>query len=258
MPTVASSPVSIAFQVTARPPRDLITARISSQSARRTRIDPDTTPGTSHGVRTVCGHASCTVGGAASAPVAATRSIHRPGSTGQVSVARPAPVACATHMSEPVGSGPAEAVAVPGTPAAAVVLGLGLAGGVAVEALDDAVGPLAVGAVVEALVGVATASACQLASPVTRVMRSDPTQPFTSVSRPMAITTGPDPGTLAVTVTGCPASDSTPGSATSTVVPAVAVVVAARTDPARHTVAEAMPRAMSTAPRTPRRRTVSR
>ena len=162
-------------------------------------------------------------------------------------------------MSEPVGSGPAAVVGEPGTPAAAVAPGLATA---AAEALDDTAGPLdvgdAVGDAVGEAVGVATASVCQLASPVTCVTRSDPTQPVTSVSRPIAITTGPDPGTLAVTVTGFPARESTPGSVTSIVVPALAAVVAARTESGRQTVAEAMPRAISTAPRTPRRRTVSR
>jgi len=173
--------------------------RSNSHAATRTRSEPATTPGTSQGVRTVCGQASCTVGGAASAPVAATRSIQRPFSVGQVSVTRPVPVACATHMSEPAGSGGGVAAAVgPGVPAAAAPALAGEAVGLATgELLDEAEGLL-----VGIGVGVAVARTCQLDSPVTRVTGLDPTQPLTSVSRPTATTTAPDPGTLAVTVTG--------------------------------------------------------
>ncbi len=179
-----------------------------------TSAAPTSTSGHSHGVVTSRSQVSATVGACASSPTAATSTAQRPSRAVHGNVTLPEPDVSETHMSDDDGSG--------------AVLG---------------VFPLVV----------FVASVDQSVMPVTWVTGSSPTQPATSSARPTAITTSPPPAACAVIFTLSSTRPSTPGPVVTSVGASEAgCVLAVTVESARHTVAEATPRAADTTPRTTR------
>ncbi len=231
--------------------------RTASRIPTTSRSPPTAREGTSHGVVTVRGHDRVSVGG--SEPTLATSRLQRPGSSVHVSVAEPSPLASATHRSEPRGSAAgtpgstaASSAAAPSAGAPSAAAASPSAGAASAPSAGGFSGSSAASSAGAAGAEPPTSSVrswSQAARPVTRRCASCPTQPATSVSRPIAMATGVSPEASTVTVTGSPASSSTPGSATSSWVPSSGVAVATSTSSPRHTVADATPRPMTSRPR---------
>ena len=241
--TIGIAPVSTACQRACSLRRARIHRRTPSAIPSARRTAPTATPGTSHGVVTVCGHESTTTGAFAPSPPPATSSVHRPACGVHVSSAERAPTAWVTQRSEPSGSGAAAAA---GSAGAAASAGASLGTGV-----GSAVGSASAASIRNVL---------RSLRPAMTACGSVPTQPATSASRPIASTTLVPPFARAVTVTGAPPSSRTPGAVTSSVPAPVgmAEAVATRVSCARHAVAEATPSAMEARPSTLRTMAIRR